>query len=97
MTDVLLTTGGWTRAERIRIGGILAVIAGLHVAGIALYLAYSGDLATAGGVAGTGVLAYVLGMRHEAGGRWGSGSSSRWATPPWWSRSRCSWHGAPPR
>jgi high-affinity nickel-transport protein len=64
MTDVALITGGWTRAERVRIGAILTVIVGLHVAGIALYLAYSGDLATAGGVAGTGVLAYVLGTRH---------------------------------
>jgi high-affinity nickel-transport protein len=64
MTEMILTTGAWTRAERARIGGILAVIAFLHVAGIALYLAYSGDLATAGGVAGTGVLAYILGMRH---------------------------------
>jgi high-affinity nickel-transport protein len=64
MTEAVLTTGAWTPAERIRIGGILAVIAGLHVAGITLYLAYAGDLATAGGVAGTGVLAYVLGTRH---------------------------------
>jgi high-affinity nickel-transport protein len=64
MTEATLVGGAWTRAERVRIGGILAAIASLHVAGIALYLAYSGDLATAGGVAGTGVLAYVLGMRH---------------------------------
>jgi high-affinity nickel-transport protein len=64
MTEATLLTGAWTPAERIRIGGILAVIVGLHVSGIALYLAYSGDLATAGGVAGTGVLAYVLGTRH---------------------------------
>ena len=36
----------------------------LHVAGIALYLAHRGDAAAAGGLAGSGALAYVLGMRH---------------------------------
>jgi high-affinity nickel-transport protein len=64
MTEATLVTGAWTAAERVRIGGILAVIVGLHVSGIALYLVHSGDLASAGGVAGTGVLAYVLGTRH---------------------------------
>jgi high-affinity nickel-transport protein len=57
-------SGRWTRSERARLSGILGVIAMLHVSGIALYLAHRGDAAAAGGLAGSGALAYVLGMRH---------------------------------
>jgi len=57
-------SGRWTRSERVRLSGILGVIAMLHVAGMALYLAHRGDPAAAGGLAGSGALAYVLGMRH---------------------------------
>jgi nickel/cobalt transporter (NiCoT) family protein len=57
-------SGRWTTAERVRLSGILGVIAMLHVAGITLYLAHRGDAAAAGGLAGSGALAYVLGMRH---------------------------------
>ena len=57
-------SGRWTRAERARLSGMLSFIAMLHVAGIALYLAHRGDAAAAGGLAGSGALAYVLGMRH---------------------------------
>lgn len=56
--------GTWSRAERVRLTGILGMIAALHVSGISLYLAYSDNLVGAGGVAGAGALAYVLGMRH---------------------------------
>jgi nickel/cobalt transporter (NiCoT) family protein len=59
-----LSMGPWTRAERWRLSGILGVIASLHVAGVALYLLHRGDAAAAGGLAGSGALAYVLGMRH---------------------------------
>lgn len=54
----------WTRAERARLAGVLAAVAGLHVAGWVMYLAYAGEPAAAGGLAGAGTLAYVLGMRH---------------------------------
>jgi len=57
-------SGRWTRSERVRLSGMLGFIAMLHIAGIALYLAHRGDAAAAGGLAGSGALAYVLGMRH---------------------------------
>jgi len=59
-----LGMGRWTPAERWRLSGILGVIALLHIGGVALYLAHRGDPAAAGGLAGSGALAYVLGMRH---------------------------------
>ncbi len=55
---------GWTRAQRIQLSGILAVIALLHVAGWSLYLSVTHGPAGAGAFAGAGVLAYVLGIRH---------------------------------
>jgi nickel/cobalt transporter (NiCoT) family protein len=57
-------TGGWTRAERVRLSGIIGVIALLHVAGWSLYLYYARHLAAATSFAGAGTLAYVLGIRH---------------------------------
>ncbi|WP_220213146.1 HoxN/HupN/NixA family nickel/cobalt transporter [Streptomyces shenzhenensis] len=57
-------TGRWTRAERLRITGIVGVIAALHVIGWSLYLFYAGSPAGAGAFAGAGTLAYTLGMRH---------------------------------
>lgn len=59
-----LPTTRWSRAERTRIVGIVAVIAALHLAGWTMYLAYAGAPAAAGGLAGAGTLAYVLGIRH---------------------------------
>ncbi|HEX8969939.1 HoxN/HupN/NixA family nickel/cobalt transporter [Oryzihumus sp.] len=64
LTDTPLAHGRWTREERWRLSGILGTIVALHVAGIALYLLHRGDTAAAGGLAGSGALAYVLGMRH---------------------------------
>lgn len=57
-------SGRWTRAERARIAAIVGVIAALHVAGIALYLLHQGNGVGATGLLGSGVVAYVLGMRH---------------------------------
>jgi high-affinity nickel-transport protein len=59
-----IVTGRWNSGERIRLAGILGAVGALHVAGISLYLAYQGDITGAGGIAGAGALAYVLGMRH---------------------------------
>lgn len=59
-----LATGPWTGAERRRLVSIIGVVAVLHVLGIVLYLAYQGSPTVAGGLAGFGLLAYVLGMRH---------------------------------
>jgi nickel/cobalt transporter (NiCoT) family protein len=56
--------GRWTRAEWWRLSGVLAVVAALHVAGVSLYLLYAGAGLAAGGLAGSGALAYVLGIRH---------------------------------
>jgi nickel/cobalt transporter (NiCoT) family protein len=56
--------GRWTRAERVRLSGVLAVIATLHLVGWTLYLTYSGRPGIAGGYAGAGALAYSLGVRH---------------------------------
>ncbi|GAA4996586.1 hypothetical protein GCM10023317_26320 [Actinopolymorpha pittospori] len=54
----------WTARERMRIGGIVAVVAVLHIAGWSLYLFYAAGLAEAGAFAGAGTLAYTLGIRH---------------------------------
>lgn len=54
----------WSRAERARLSAIVAVVAGLHVVGWTTYLLHAGDPAAAGGLAGAGTLAYVLGVRH---------------------------------
>ncbi len=54
-----------TRAQRLRLTGVLAAVVGLHLAGLILYLRSSH--AGAGGVgvlAGAGTLAYTLGVRH---------------------------------
>ncbi|NES27278.1 HoxN/HupN/NixA family nickel/cobalt transporter [Micromonospora terminaliae] len=56
--------GRWSRAERARLGGILCAVAALHVAGVTLYLYWNNQPAAAGGLAGAGTLAYVLGVRH---------------------------------
>jgi high-affinity nickel-transport protein len=52
------------RSRRLRLSGILAVIALLHVAGWSLYLSLTAGPLGAGAFAGTGVLAYALGVRH---------------------------------
>ena len=64
MTTTTITAGRWTRAERLRITGIVGVIAALHVIGWTLYLFYANGPAGAGAFAGAGTLAYTLGMRH---------------------------------
>lgn len=60
----LVSAGRWTRAERLRLTGVLGAIALLHVVGWALYLYYVQGAAGAGAFAGAGTLAYVLGVRH---------------------------------
>lgn len=64
VTTTTITAGRWTRAERLRITGIVGVIAALHVIGWSLYLFYARGPAGAGAFAGAGTLAYTLGMRH---------------------------------
>jgi high-affinity nickel-transport protein len=64
MSEAVIPSGAWTRAERIRLSGIVAVVVALHVAGWSLHLYYSSNLTTAGAFAGAGVLAYLLGVRH---------------------------------
>ncbi len=59
-----VTPGRWTRAERFRLSGIVAVIAMLHVLGWSMYFYYTHHLATAASFAGAGTLAYALGVRH---------------------------------
>jgi high-affinity nickel-transport protein len=54
----------WSRAERRRLALILAAVLMLHVLGVALHLFFSGDPAGAGGLAGSAMLAYMLGVRH---------------------------------
>ncbi|MCO1594929.1 HoxN/HupN/NixA family nickel/cobalt transporter [Micromonospora sp. RHAY321] len=56
--------GRWSRAERARLGGIVLAVAVLHVAGWSLYLYWNHQPVAAGGLAGAGALAYVLGVRH---------------------------------
>jgi len=60
----VLDTGRWTSREWWRLSVILGAIAVLHIAGLVLYLMHRGDAAAAGGLAGSGALAYVLGVRH---------------------------------
>ncbi|MFE2427282.1 HoxN/HupN/NixA family nickel/cobalt transporter [Streptomyces sp. NPDC059373] len=64
MTTTTMTVGRWTSAERLRLTGIVGVIAALHVIGWSLYLFYANGPAGAGAFAGAGTLAYTLGMRH---------------------------------
>jgi len=56
--------GRWTEAERIRLSGVVAVIALMHVAGWSLYFYYAHNLPAATAFAGAGTLAYALGVRH---------------------------------
>jgi high-affinity nickel-transport protein len=64
VSELALTFGDWTKPERYRIAGIVGAIVALHIVGWTLYLWQVGGLGAAGGFAGAGVLAYVLGMRH---------------------------------
>jgi high-affinity nickel-transport protein len=63
-TSAAPPVGRWSRAERVRLGGIVLAVAALHVAGWSLYLYWNNQPAAAGGLAGAGTLAYVLGVRH---------------------------------
>ncbi|MQA02564.1 MAG: HoxN/HupN/NixA family nickel/cobalt transporter [Streptosporangiales bacterium] len=60
----VVASGRWTRAERLRLSGMIGVIAGIHVVGWSMYLYYANNLAAATSFAGAGTLAYALGMRH---------------------------------
>ena len=64
MTTTTMTAGRWSRAEQLRITGIVSVIVALHVVGWTLYFFYANGPAGAGAFAGAGTLAYTLGMRH---------------------------------
>ena len=56
--------GQWTRAERVRLSGIVGTVVALNVLGWSLYLYYAQSLAAASAFPGAGTLAYVLGIRH---------------------------------
>ena len=65
MTALAAASPGPARlSRRLRLSGVLAVIALLHVTGWSLYLSLTAGPLGAGAFAGTGVLAYVLGVRH---------------------------------
>ncbi len=64
MASTLPAAGAWTGAERRRLASIVAAILAVHILGIAAYQVYAGSVASAGGLAGAGVLAYMLGVRH---------------------------------
>src|SRR4051794_41879770 len=65
MTTVQLTAApAWTRAQRLKLSGVVAVVVLLHVAGWSTYLAATEGPTGAGAFAGAGVLAYALGIRH---------------------------------
>jgi len=63
-SSTAVLAGRWTRAERVRLSGIVGAIAALHVAGWSTYLYYSHNLIGASTFAGAGILAYTLGIRH---------------------------------
>jgi high-affinity nickel-transport protein len=64
VTAPAAVAGRWTTAERLRITGMVGVIAVVHIVGWSLYLYYAHNLASAGAFAGAGTLAYSLGIRH---------------------------------
>ncbi len=64
LTSPAPAAGRWTRDEKVRLTGLLGVVALIHLLGIAMYLQARGDAAAAGALAGAGTLAYTLGMRH---------------------------------
>ncbi|MEV1289229.1 HoxN/HupN/NixA family nickel/cobalt transporter [Micromonospora sp. NPDC049679] len=64
MTQSAIPSGAWTRAERIRLSGIVAVVVALHVVGWSLYLYYTSSPTAASTFASAGALAYLLGIRH---------------------------------
>ena len=63
MTEIA-AAGRFSAAERSRLAWVITAIVALHIAGWTLYLWQAHDLSAAGGFAGAGTLAYVLGMRH---------------------------------
>ena len=64
MTTVDAAAPAWTRGQRLKLSGIVAVVVLLHVVGWSTYLAVTSGPAGAGTFAGAGVLAYMLGIRH---------------------------------
>jgi len=60
----VIPPGRWTRTERVRLTGIIGVVAVLHILGWSLYFYYSRHLVSATSFAGAGTLAYLLGVRH---------------------------------
>ena len=63
-TAQLATVPAWTRGQRLKLSGIVAVVVLLHVVGWSTYLAVTSGPTGAGAFAGAGVLAYTLGIRH---------------------------------
>lgn len=63
-TAQLAAAPAWTRGQRLKLSGIVAVVVLLHVAGWSTYLAVTSGPTGAGAFAGAGVLAYTLGIRH---------------------------------
>ena len=57
LSPAALSSGRWTRIERMRLSAICGVVGLLHLLGVALYLHARGDVAAAGGLAGAGTLA----------------------------------------
>lgn len=64
MTATAVAAGRWTRAERLHLSGVVGVVALMHVAGWSMYAYYAHSLTAATTFAGTGTLAYGLGVRH---------------------------------
>src|SRR4051812_5073782 len=65
MTTLAAVPGSrWSRSQRLQLSAIVGVVCLLHIAGWSLYLSLTAGPLGAGAFAGTGVLAYVLGVRH---------------------------------
>ncbi|HEV7898263.1 MAG TPA: HoxN/HupN/NixA family nickel/cobalt transporter [Planosporangium sp.] len=62
--EAVAPAAAWTRAERLRLSGVVATVVALNIAGWSLYLYYSTSLVAASAFAGAGTFAYVLGIRH---------------------------------
>lgn len=61
VTAATLLGDRWSRAERVRLGGIASAVTALHTLGWTLYLYWNQQPVAAGGFAGAGILAYAPG------------------------------------
>src|SRR5439155_18277276 len=59
-----LQATAWTRAERLRLSGIVATVVVLNITGWSLYFYCTHSVRAASAFAGAGTLAYILGVRH---------------------------------